>query len=64
LQAITYLGRYNKQKAWKNTVDESISELIRPDRPIDEKIITMAEYRRQKKADLTEGKRKHLVIPI
>jgi len=61
LSAITYLGRYNKQKAWKNIVDESIYEPIRPDRPLDEKVIASIQSRRKKKAELAEVKRDYLV---
>jgi len=42
-------------------VDESIYDPIRPDRPVDEKVLATIQSRRQKKAQLAEVKRDYLV---
>jgi hypothetical protein len=52
LSGITSLGRYNKAKPWKRSVDESIYEPIRPNREIDEKSIIAIQTRREKKLAL------------
>jgi hypothetical protein len=61
LSAITSLGRYNKAKPWKKSVDESVYEPIRPEGEIDEKIITTIQLRRQKKMALAQEKISDLV---
>lgn len=61
LTGITSLGRYNKTKAWKKSVDESIYDAIRPEGEIDEKAITTLQTRRQKKLDLARSKTDELV---
>lgn len=62
LTAITSLGRYNKAKAWKKSVDESVYEPIRPEGEIDEKVITTIQARRQKKIDLAKERISDLVL--
>ena len=61
LTGITSLGRYNKTKAWKKSVDESVYEAIRPEGEIDEKAIMTLQTRRQKKLDLARSKTDELV---
>ena len=64
MNGITSLGRYNKAKPWKTSVDASIYEIIRPEVEIDEKAVSALQTRRQKKIDLANRKSKQLIIEL
>lgn len=61
MNGITSLGRYNKAKPWKTSVNESIYEIIRPEEEIDEKTVAALQSRRLKKIDLANRRSKELV---
>jgi hypothetical protein len=61
MNGITSLGRYNKAKPWKTSVNESIYEIIRPEAEIDEKTVSALQSRREKKIDLAHRRSKQLV---
>jgi hypothetical protein len=61
MNGITSLGRYNKAKPWKTSVDESIYEIIRPEADIDEKAVSALQTRRERKIELANRKSKQLV---
>lgn len=61
LNSITSLGRYNKAKPWKTSVDASVYEAIRPTAGIDENIVSTIQSRRHKKREQASKKRQDLV---
>lgn len=63
LAGIASLGRYNKVKAWKTAVDDSVIDLIRPKDEIDEKRIARIHAKRLKKAEVAKKKTDEMVCP-